>query len=288
MKKYSFYLYRILISLALVSFQGATWAACFGDKTSARTFSVYVVPQLAASHLYAHWGPFLQELGQRSQQCFELVIPKDIPDFESSLKKGIPDFAYMNPYHQVMSHRSQKYVPLITSEKNQLRGILVVDKDSDIKTLRDLNNTDVAFPAPNAFAASLIIRATLAQAGIKINSKYVRTHENVYRAVAFGDVKAGGGINSTFDREPEQLRNELKILFTTANYKSHPFSAHPRVSAKVRKQVVNAFLEISAIEAGKALLDDIQIPQPVTADYRRDYASLEKLGLEKFVVAGEN
>jgi phosphonate transport system substrate-binding protein len=34
----------------------------------------------------------------------------------------------------------------------------------------------------------------------------------------------------------------------------------------------------------KALLDRVQMPNPVPADYARDYKPLEKLNLEKYVV----
>jgi hypothetical protein len=68
-----------------------------------------------------------------------------------------------------------------------------VAADSPIQTVAALNGKTVVFPAPNAFAASLLIRAHLAGQGIRIEPKYVQTHGSVYRAVALGDASAGGG-----------------------------------------------------------------------------------------------
>jgi phosphonate transport system substrate-binding protein len=56
----------------------------------------------------------------------------------------------------------------------------------------------LAFPSPNAFAASLITRATLSQRGIDIKPLYVKTHSNVYRSVLQADVVAGGAVNNTW------------------------------------------------------------------------------------------
>lgn len=40
-------------------------------------------------------------------------------------------------------------------------------------------------------------------------------------------------------------------------------------------------------EPGKALLKDVRIPNPVAADYARDYGRLEKLRLDKYLVLEE-
>ena len=61
--------------------------------------------------------------------------------------------------------------------------------------MQDLDGADIAFPAPNAFGASLYMRALLAeQEKININPIYVETHANVYRNVIFGRASAGGGV----------------------------------------------------------------------------------------------
>jgi phosphonate transport system substrate-binding protein len=52
----------------------------------------------------------------------------------------------------------------------------------------------------------------------------------------------------------------------------------------VRESIISTFIALSVNEAGQAMLDAVQIPAPVRAEHQRDYAPLEALGLEKFVV----
>jgi hypothetical protein len=55
----------------------------------------------------------------------------------------------------------------------------VVRKDDPIKSAGELDGKEVAFPAPNAFGASLWIRALLAEREkIRIVPAYVKTHSN--------------------------------------------------------------------------------------------------------------
>lgn len=272
----------LIVPLLLLHVQAG--AVCLGDSRAPRSYSVHVVPQLAPSVVFAKWAPFLERLGRQSGQCFELFVAATIPDFEHALFSGQADFAFTNPYHEVIARRRQGYLPLVIDGKNRLSGILTVKSDSPVKSLKELDGKVVAFPAPNAFAASLLIRAQLARQGVNIQPKYLKTHASVYRAVVLGEVAAGGGVNNTLQRETASVRERLRILHETPGYAPHPFVAHPRIPAAARKAVTDAFVRMAADSSARQDLDEIQIPLPMRSDYRRDFAPLEQLGIDKFLV----
>lgn len=274
---------HLFIVVGLTVFALGSQAACLGDQATARVYKVYIVPQLTATQIYTRWGPVLEQIGKETKQCFELIVPTSIPQFESDLANGKADFAYMNPYHAVMKWRDNKYIPLIASSE-PLFGVLTVKKDSKIISIKDLNDGKIAFPAPNAFAASLLIRATLTADGVSFEPVYVKTHMNVYRSVVRGDALAGGGVHTTFLAEPPELQSELRILAETKRYTSHPFSANERVPEVIRKNVQASFLALDRTQEGAELLKRIQIVKPMTVTYKTNYQPLEALNLEKFVV----
>jgi phosphonate transport system substrate-binding protein len=122
------------------------------------------------------------------------------------------------------------------------------------------------------------------QEKIRFTSLYVKTHTNVYRHVLLGKTVAGGGINNTFNQEPAEVRAKLRVLLETPGVPPHPLSAHPRVPAAVRQSVSEAMLNMASDPVGRTLLKNIQIPNPVAADYVKDYQPLEKFRLEQSVV----
>jgi phosphonate transport system substrate-binding protein len=225
-------------------------------------------------------------LGEENGLCFNLIIPKKFSEFENAILRGKPDFVLLNPYHQVMVSKTPGYIPLVRDEHSKLAGVIVVNKQSPIQTLEQLDGKTLAFPAPNAYVASLLLRAILAKKGIHITPKYVGSHSNVYRAVALEDLPAGGGANTTLSNEPISLQSQLRVLFTSPYYVPHPFSAHPRVSAQVRKKVIEGFLKMYDDQPGRQMLKTIQMEEPFAADYIRDYQLLENLNLENFVEVG--
>ena len=246
------------------------------------------MPQRSPAETFAVWSPLLQQLGQVSEQCFVLRVAPTIPNFEAELRSGRADCVYMNPYHAVLAQRWRGYIPLVRDGSKPLRGLLVVRKDSPIKTIRELNGQAVAFPSPNAFAATLLPRVLLARQGITIQPVFENTHSNVYRSVALGMLPAGGGINNTLRRERPELREELRVLWQTPPFPSHPFACLPSLAPARREALQVGFLALASNPANHGLLDAIQIPEPMRADFRRDYQGLLGLGLERFAVVGSD
>ncbi len=254
------------------------------DRDDRVAFSIAVVPQFPAAELHRDWMPLLERLGRETGLTLTLKLAPNIPRFETEVMQGTHDFAFMNPYHAVMASRAQGYVPLVHDTK-PLAGILVVPKADPIRSLAELDGKELAFPAPNAFGASLWMRALLAEREqIRITPVYVQTHSNVYRQVIRGKAAAGGGVNNTLMQESDEVRASLRVLFETPGVAPHPLCAHPRVPARVQKALTDAILQLAADAAGQALLKDVAMPRPVRADYARDYRPLEQYRLERYVV----
>jgi phosphonate transport system substrate-binding protein len=279
---------RTILSLSIVISIGmfapkAVIAACLGDK-AVKPIKAYIVPQLTATQTYTQWAPVLDRVGKSAELCFDLVVPATIPQFEADLANGKPDFVFMNPYHVVMKWREHEYVPLVASSE-PIFGVLTVKKDSKHIILKDLSYGKIAFPAPNAFAASILIRSLLANNGIRFEPVYVKTHSNVYRSVVRGDIAvAGGGIESTLLAEPSELKDELRVLVETKRYTSHPFSANARIPKLTQERVQTAFLNLAKTPDGAELLSRIQLAKPMAVSYKANYQALEALKLDQYVV----
>ena len=263
---------------------GPIAALAASAKVEPRVMTVAVVPQFRAEEIHRVWAPLLARVAQETGQPLTLVVPSSIPAFERAMLAGEPDFVYANPYHAVMGHRAQGYIPLVR-DSSLLTGIVLVRADDPIRTVAELDGKTIAFPAPNAFGASLWIRALLAEREkIRIQPVYVKTHSNAYRSVLAGLSPAAGGINLTFDQEPPEVRKALRMLMETPGVPPHPLAAHPRVPEATRRLVTDTLLRLMTDRGMRELMSDIPWVNPVPADYRRDYQPLERFGLDKYVM----
>ncbi len=272
---------RLLIySLLVTSILVANSGAYSSEKSDSYTFGV--VPQFEQRKLFSTWKPILDELNRSTGLMFVLSGSPKIPVFEKRFIRGEFDFAYMNPYHVLKAHASQGYIPLVRDGENPLHGILVVSKNSPIKTITELKGATIAFPSPNALGASLLMRADLQRLhGITVIPRYVQTHSSVYLHVLQNLTAAGGGVARTLDTQPLAVKDGLKIIYTTRPMAPHPIVAHPRVAEGHRKQVQQALLNMAKTPSGQALLAKIPLRAPLTATMN-DYRLMGGWGLEAF------
>jgi len=247
---------------------------CFGDQSrQAQVRKIGIVPQFTAQTIWTKWGPLLSELGNKTNLCFQIYAERSIPSFEAQILNGKYDYAYINPIHQVMT--KDHYVPLVKNGSSLLSGVIVVHSDSKIETIHDAEGKDLYLPAPNAFGASILVQQEFREHKIKIHPIYVRTHTNVYSAVGKDKEAVGGMILRTLEKEEVQQKLNLKTLKRTKQYVPHPFSVHRLIPIHEQELVKSVMLGLAEKPNSAFLLENVQIPQPVPANYVEDYMQLE-------------
>ena len=227
-----------------------------------------VVPQQSPTKLALVWGPILARVEAETGIAVRFSTAPDIPTFERRLAQGEYDFAYMNPYHYTVFSRKPGYRALAHARDKHIQGIIVTARAAPYQSLDELAGTTLAFPSPAAFAATILTRAEFDRRGIAISAKYVASHDSVYRSVAQGLYPAGGGVVRTLAAVAPEVREQLRILWTSPTYTPHAIAAHPRVAAAVVAKVQNALIELDQSDAGKALIEPLQIKGWQAADDR--------------------
>ena len=242
---------HIILTLALMT------SSILANAQESLSFGI--VPQQSASRLAQLWGPIFKYLEKETGIKIHFETAPNIPTFEARLAVGKYDLSYMNPYHYVVFSKKPGYEAFSKARNKRIKGIIVVRKDSPIEQLDDLNHSTLAFPAPAAFAASILTRSALTQAAVNFTPKYVSSHDSVYRGVAKGIYLAGGGIIRTFSNMAPEIREQLKILWTSTGYTPHALAAHPRVETRKVKKIQQALIDMENNPRGNALQKKINI-----------------------------
>ncbi len=166
----------------------------------AATLTFGVVPQESAGRLAEQWTPLMRLLSAELGVAVRFATAPDIPSFERRVLEGQYDIVYMNPYHYVEFSSSPGYRAIAREGGKRIHGIVVVADGNPATGLQALEGQTIAFPAPAAFAATLLVRAELERLGVRYTPQFVGSHESVYLNVAKGFAVAGGGIERTYHR----------------------------------------------------------------------------------------
>lgn len=241
-------------------------------------YSLGIVPQQSSQKLATMWLPLIGYLNAQTGFSISFSTAKDIPTFEDRVAEQEYDLAYINPYHYVVFSDSANYVPLARDAHKRISGIIVVREDSPYTTLQQLHGATLAFPAPAAFAASIIPRGMLAKENISINAQYVNSHDSVYLNVINGLFPAGGGIIRTLEHLPKMQNEKLRILWRSQDFTPHALAVHSRVPEAHRKKILAALIALNDSAENAHLLRGINFSGFAEAQ-DSDWDDVRELGI---------
>lgn len=245
----------------------------------ADTLTFGLVPQQSAKKLARLWTPIFNYLSAKTGDTIRFSTARDIPTFEKRLLAGDYDVAYMNPYHFTVFNKTPGYQAIARQKNKRIKGIMVVRKDSPLAQLNELDNKTLAFPSPAAFAASVLPRAKMELDGMKITPKYVSSHDSVYLNVAKGLFPAGGGVMRTFNNTAPEVREQLRVLWTTPAYTPHAIAVHPRVNADAVERLTKALLAMNNDPEGQKLLKTVNF-KGIEAAKNSDWDDVRALNIK--------
>ena len=243
-------------------------------------YSFGVVPQHAANKITRQWTPILDWISKRCNCQLKVRTAKNIPEFEKQLSLGKYDYAYMNPYHFTVFNQKPGYQAVARQKDKTIHGILVTRKDSLHKNLSDLQGSPLAFPSPAAFAASILTQSNLELAGVEFTPSYVSSHDSVYLTVSKGIFSAGGGVVRTFNKAPDKVKNQLRILWKSDGYTPHAIAVHPRVPKSIQATVKKALLKMGSVTEGKKLLRTLNFKNGLKAAHNHDWDEIKNLNIK--------
>jgi phosphonate transport system substrate-binding protein len=246
-----------------------------------------IVPQQSAAELAKLWVPLLGYLQEKSGLELVFETAKDIPTFEKRLAAGEYDVGYMNPYHYIVFHTSPGYTAFAREKGAKLQGVIVVRKDSNLNKIEELAGKTLAFPAPAAFAATILPLAHLKSQGITVTPSFTSSHDSVYMGVARGFFPAGGGINRTFENAKAETRDELRVLWMTPQYTPHALAAHPRVPKESMRRLQAATLGMDADPRGREVLARLNF-KGFEEGRDADWDDIRRLGIRVLENVGKN
>ncbi|TKB01578.1 phosphate/phosphite/phosphonate ABC transporter substrate-binding protein [Alteromonas portus] len=254
------------------------WLTFIPLPSTAKTLTFAVVPQQSAKKMAEKWQPLIDYLSSYTGLNIEFRTAKDIPSFEDNLTAGMYDIAYMNPYHFVVFNDSVGYRALAHERDKKIRGLIVVHQDSPIQTLSDLNGAEIAFPAPAAFAATIITSAHLRKNNVAFIPRYVKSHDSVYLSVQRNFFNAGGGIFRTLNIAPETMKNDLRVLWESKGYTPHPIATHPKMAEDDRQAILNALIALSNDSSKSFILSKIGLSGFIASN-DSDWDDVRELGI---------
>jgi len=196
-------------------------------KPMSLSFGVYQSDK--ATVMYRSFTPVLEALTASMESALgrpvdiKLTIFQSYEDGIESLARGEVDFVRFGPASYITAKARQSDIELIAMETEsgdkRFKGLIIVQKESPIRTIADLRGKRFAFGDPNSTIGRYLVQAELIKAGITGKDlkdfQYLGRHDTVVKAVEIGDFDAGSVMQQTFEKA--NAKGTLRVLASFDN-----------------------------------------------------------------------
>lgn len=270
---------RFAYCIALLLFLHASSAAAEQQSS----YNVGVLNQQSVIATAELWNPLLDYLGKKTGSKFTLAIGNTVQETDRMTARGDFDLVYTN--HIFLMPIQRDYRVLVQWGGEALAGAIVSTKPM---RLAELAGKTIAFPSPDAFAATVITWGQLAQEKISFTPHYAGSQEGCLAALSKGLVDAAS-ITPRFAL-PYSEKNHLTLhtVYQSGGFPQIPLLAHKkRIPAALAQKITDTLLNMPRDVEGSNLLETLKIP-PFKAVNERSYDAVRMLYADWHQSQGRN
>ena len=225
-------------------------------------FSFGVPPIRHVRSLWDRYQPLIQALNT-SNSSFNLKLESgQTPDtYDSKLRRGVLDFALVDPYQVLVSEYRGYSVIARTGAQDRIRGVVIVARDGTIQRVRDLRSRSIAFTNSTALSATLLNQYALFQNGLDVRKRsvllYTHSPETSLLSVAFNRADAAAVSASDWDefrRDHLEAARRLIPLWQTDDLSGPAVIASRTISPLTVLSLQAALIRLHSQPDGRAAL----------------------------------
>lgn len=225
-------------------------------------------PLHSPERLQYMYGPIIDILNKEMPEVyFKLESSSDYSDFNFKIKTKRIDLLLPNPYQTIIAQKYDYRVFAKMGDDESFRGLVLVPKNSSIKTIKDLKGKTIAFPAPSALAGAMMPKYYMQTHGVDVKSNEIKmiypgSQESSILAVYQGKADAAATWTmawNSFSAEKKELDEKLKILFVTDKLINNSLMVKKDFDQVLLRKIKNVFLTLHENEEGKAILSRMKL-----------------------------
>lgn len=244
---------------------------------AAREYSFGVHPLHNPKRLLEVYGPLMDHLNARIPDAhFRLEASRNYEEYEKKLYARHFEFALPNPYQTINAMPHGYHVFGKMGDDANFSGVILVRRDSGIRSVADLKGKKISYPAKTALAATMMPQYFLLRHGLNVQREvenfYVGSQESSIMNVFLGDVAAAATWPIpwlAFQAEHPEMAAQLEARWVTEPLINNSLMARDDMQPELVQRVANELARLHETESGRALLARLPISRFEQADDAR-------------------
>lgn len=221
-----------------------------------RPLSLGIFPYASTSKLIIHHKNILKHLNNADKTNISFVTAKNVSTYITNLESYKYDLIYSAPHVARFAEKKYGYQRVVMTS-HHIQGVILVKKDSAIKTLSDLKNKTISI-APKKTILHQVTLKQLRDNNIfpdkNIYLKNVNTHNNAIYDVIKDDSDAAVTGIKLWKKLNHKYKIKLRQLSLTEPISGFIILAKPTLDKSLVKELQKNFLSFNNTLAGKTYI----------------------------------
>ncbi len=256
-----------------------------------------IAPVVSLPQTRENYRKLLAYLPEKLEQPLELVLRPTYAEINQLIKQGLVDVALIGSRSYVELEKDVEIEILVVpqnEEQDRYHSFIIVQAESSIYHVEDLQNKKFVFTDPLSYPGKLYVLHHLAQMGENPDtffSDYIYSYsnDNSIIAVAEGWVEAAAVdslvYNSLIEKNPE-LEKKTRVIEVSPAVGNPPLIISANVSDELRNRMEEIFLSMHRNAQGQEVLAEMGIERFVLGK-DDDYDFIRDILDESAAVTGE-
>ncbi len=244
----------LLLTLCLV---GSVQAqnATEGSSSNAPRYNFSPVNQYNLDLMGKYWNPILDHVSERSGVRLNLRLGRTSSETTAAVLAGDSDFTFTN---HLFSPEHTKLRWRVFARRNgpPVSGQIVVQVQSPIKALSELEGKTVAFPGTDALLAYKVPLAQFNEQRINVVSVFGGNIDAAFSQLLAGRADAAGSNSQMVAEYTARENRKLRVLWSSPPFNDLALMVSPRVPLVHTQAVAKAFLGMHEDPVGKQVLEN--------------------------------
>ena len=228
----------------------------FVTNAEPASVSLGIFPYASTSKLISHHKNVKKHINKTTRLNVSLVTAKNLSAYMNNIANNKYDLIYSAPHAARYAEKKYGY-QRVAMTSHHIRGVILVKKDSAIKSLSDLENKKLAIAPAKTILHQVALNHLQENniiPGSNIHLKTVNTHNTAIYEVIKGDSDAAvTGIKLWKKLNPNHKKSLRKLTNTKATT-GFIILAKPQLKKSLIKKLQNSFLSFNNTLAGKTYI----------------------------------
>ena len=225
-----------------------------GVSSAGEVYRLSMLPRYFSPTIKAVITPLAEYLSKETGEKIIPVLTQDFNEYENRVKNGEIEIGYEDPliYTKISGIHQALAMSLKGKGKEQFRGIIITQPDSNIHSINDLKHKTIMIAGKDSVGGFLSQKLFLSRNGIDVEqdcdlvTASENKQENVVLAVSIWDVDAGFIQESSLHIADQYIPpNSLNVLVSCAWLPNWAMSVSKSLPESLKTDILSALLALN-------------------------------------------